>query len=103
MQEVSNIDFGVTSGFFKQMYWLMYREYLNVSRDIAALVGRFGITIMLSLLYGLIFLNAGSKDDSVPDNFNAHFGAITMNAISSMFGYVLYIYTYTYVHTNLYS
>lgn len=32
MQEVSVADFVTTSGFSKQMYWLMYREYLNVSR-----------------------------------------------------------------------
>lgn len=72
--------------FWKQVYLLTHRELLNVKRDVAALIGRFGVTIFLNVLYGLIFLNAGARDDSNPTNFNAHFGALTMVVISSMFG-----------------
>lgn len=69
-----------------QLQWLLYRELLNTQRDIGALIGRFGVTIFLNLLYGLIFFNAAGKNDSDPTNFNSHFGAMSMIAISSMFG-----------------
>lgn len=74
------------SSFFTQLYWLTFRELLNTQRDIASLAGRFGVTIFLSLLLGLIFMGAGSNDDSNPDNFSTHFGAITFTTIMSMFG-----------------
>ena len=70
----------------KQLYLLTNRELRNLIRDKGALIGRFGITIFLNILYGLIFFNAGGKDDSDPINFNTHFGALTMITISSMFG-----------------
>ena len=75
-----------TASFWVQLKWLSYREWLNTKRDIASLIGRFGVTIFLSILYGIIFLNAGNQDDSDPSNFQSHFGAITMTVISSMFG-----------------
>jgi hypothetical protein len=62
------------------------RELLNVVRDTTSLVARFGITIFLSVIFGLIFLGAGGRDDSSDVNFNSHFGAITMVLISAMFG-----------------
>jgi hypothetical protein len=74
------------AGFWKQLYFLTERELVMTFRDTASLIGRFGITIFLNLLYGLIFYNSGGKDDSDPINFNTHFGAVTMIAISSMFG-----------------
>lgn len=75
----------------KSSYWLqakllVHRELLNVSRDIGALIGRFGITILLNLLYGLIFLNVGGRDNADNTSFQSHFGGLTMAAISSMFG-----------------
>jgi len=81
-----DIVLNVKASFFKQLFWLLYRELLNMSRDKASLIGRFGITIFLNVLFGLIFLNAGNKDDSNPTNFNSHFGALTMVTIASMFG-----------------
>jgi hypothetical protein len=73
------------SGCF-QVGQLAFREAVNSKRDTAALIGRFGVTIFLSILFGLIFLNAGGKDDTDNSNFNSHFGAIAMILISSMFG-----------------
>jgi len=40
----------------------------------------------MNILFGLVFLNAGNRDDSNPTNFNTHFGALVMVTISSMFG-----------------
>jgi len=74
------------SSLMKQLTWLSWRELTNIRRDTTALAARFGITIFLNLLFGLIFLNAGNQDDSDPNNFNAHFGALTMVFIASMFG-----------------
>lgn len=76
----------VKSSFAKQIYWLSRREMFNVYRDTTSLTARFGITIFLSIIFGVIFLNAGGRDDSIDVNFNSHFGAITMVLISSMFG-----------------
>jgi len=76
----------IKTGFLKQLYYLTKRELISTVRDKASLMGRFGITIFLNLLYGLIFYNAAGQDDSDPTNFSTHFGAVTMIAISSMFG-----------------
>jgi len=48
-----------TASFCTQLGWLVHREMLNTQRDVAALIGRFGVTIFISFLLGLIFLNAG--------------------------------------------
>ena len=50
------------------------------------MIGRFGITIFLNLLFGIIFWGVGSTDQGDVTNFQNHFGAITMVTISSMFG-----------------
>lgn len=57
-----------------------------MQNETGALIGRFGITIFLNLLFSLIFLGAGNKDDTKFTNFQSHFGAVTMLTISSMFG-----------------
>lgn len=75
-----------TANFCTQLQWLLQREYLNLTRNKAALGARFGVTIFLNLLFGLIFLGAGGKDNADPDSFSTHFGAMTMITISSMFG-----------------
>ena len=84
--QMESVRFVSQSSWFKQLYHLTAREALNVSRDIPSLIGRFGITIVLNLLYGLIFLNAGGKGDSSYEDFNAHVGAVSMIVISSLFG-----------------
>ena len=76
----------VKASFFKQLYYLVQRECREVCRNKGALIGRFGITIFLNLLYSLIFLGAGGKDDTDYSNFSSHFGAIYMVSISMMFG-----------------
>ncbi len=80
------IEFKTESSFTKQLFALAKREVVNTYRDVAALIGRFGVTIVLNLLFGLIFLNAGGRDNGDSTNFNSHFGAMTMILISGMFG-----------------
>jgi len=76
----------IKSGVFRQMKWLVHREFLNTKRNIPAFVGRFGVTIILNIIFGLIFLGAGNKDNADQNHVNAHFGSLTMVFISSMFG-----------------
>ena len=64
----------------------MYREFTSIRRDTTALIARFGITIFLNLIFGLIFFRAGAGNNSVNAEFQAHFGAISLVTISSMFG-----------------
>ncbi len=82
----AELSFGSSAGFFKQLGWLLQREYQGLMRNKGALIGRFGVTIFLNLLFGCIFLNAGSRNNAIPVNYNTHFGCLTMATISSMFG-----------------
>jgi hypothetical protein len=70
----------------KQLYLLLDRELKQNWRDKASLIGRFGVTIFLNTLVGLIFAGAGARDSAHPDGLSSHFGAIVMVSIGSMFG-----------------
>jgi hypothetical protein len=76
----------VTAGFSRQLHYLLVREVQGTIRNKGALIGRFGVTIFLNILFSLIFLGAGHNDDSNNSNFQSHFGAVTMVTISTMFG-----------------
>lgn len=82
----SEVTFQVERSMLRQISALTFREATNTYRDVAALIGRFGVTAFLNLLFGLIFLGVGGKDNGDSSAFNNHFGAITMVLISSMFG-----------------
>ena len=84
--EEEEVIFQTQSSFFKQFTMLTYRETIGTTRDIYAIQVRFGVTIMLNVLYGLIFLGVGGKDNADSSNFNAHVGAVMMITIYSMFG-----------------
>lgn len=74
------------SSFIKQVGAISYREIINFFRDIPSLVARIGITAFLNILYGLIFLKAGSRDNGNTDDFNTHVGAMSMLVIFALFG-----------------
>jgi ABC-type multidrug transport system permease subunit len=76
----------IKSGYFTQLKWLFKREFTNTYRNKPALMGRFGVTIVLSLIFGLIFGGAGDSNNADQDEIGAHFGAMTMVMISAMFG-----------------
>jgi ABC-2 type transporter len=65
---------------------LFQREIQNLTRDIVALVARFGLTIFLSTLVGIIFLDVGASSPSVTSNLQSRFGSIVMVLLMSMFG-----------------
>lgn len=82
----SVMEFTSQSSFLKQILAISYREVVNAYRDTPALIGRFGVTVVLSLIFGLIFLRACGKDNGDQDNYNAHVGAISMVVIFGLFG-----------------
>jgi ABC-type multidrug transport system ATPase subunit len=68
----------VQADFFTQLYWITYRELINTIRNKQAIMGRFGVVVVINIIFSILFLRRGDKDDSVKDNFDAHFGAVTM-------------------------
>ena len=76
----------IKSSFFTQLKWLLSREFSNTFRNVPALAGRFGVTIVLNLIFGLIFQGAGDSNNADQDEISSHFGALTMVMISAMFG-----------------
>ena len=86
IEDDAHLPVPIKASFWTQLKTLIARDASITVRDIPALIARYGVTIVLNIIFGLIFLNAGNQDDSVASNFNAHFGAITMVATSSMFG-----------------
>lgn len=71
-------------GFFQQVVQLFVREVANLRRNKTVLKGRLGMTIMLSLFMGLIFLDVADEDFSVPSNLQSAFGGLIMVALASM-------------------
>jgi ABC-type multidrug transport system ATPase subunit len=53
-------------GFDTEVSLLFNRELKNLTRDTAAVGARFGLTIFLSVLIGVIFLDVGSTDPAEP-------------------------------------
>ncbi len=73
-------------GFLTQTLLLFQREILNLRRDTHAVAARYGISIFMGILIGVIFLNVGKSDPTVPSNLQSHFGALVMVTLTSMFG-----------------
>jgi ABC-type multidrug transport system ATPase subunit/ABC-type multidrug transport system permease subunit len=84
--DACTVELHVKSSFAKQLYYLSHREFVSTGRNIPALVGRFGVGIALSLIYGIIFQHASGRYDGEEINFQSHFGSVTMIGIFSMFG-----------------
>lgn len=54
-------------GLLKQTEMLFTREVQNLTRDTAALGARFGVTIFMAILIGVIFLHVGKTDPNEPN------------------------------------
>ena len=87
-QDTEDTDPAETSppGFLVQTKLLFDRELKNVGRDVASLGTRFGTTIFLGVLVGIIFLDVGETDSSKASNLQSHFGALIMCLLMGMFG-----------------
>lgn len=75
-----------TPSFVTQTYMLFSRELRNLRRDTASVGMRFGITIFLNVLFGVIFFGVGRNSNDVYVNSQSHFGALIMVQLSAMFG-----------------
>ena len=82
--ESVQLKFEQQSSFLKQTWYLLHRELVNSYRDIPALIGRFGVTIVLNLLFGLIYWQIGSRDISEAENFDGHVGALAILSLFSL-------------------
>lgn len=65
---------------------LFKREFKNLRRDTSAVTARFGITIFLGVLVGIIFFQVGKTDPNVASNLQSRFGGLIMVLMMSMFG-----------------
>ncbi len=68
-----------------QVFQLAQRGAQSTLRNRPALISRFGVVAVINLVTALIFLQAGNQDDSQVENFNAHYGVVTLIMISAMF------------------
>jgi excinuclease UvrABC ATPase subunit len=84
--ESEALEFQSESSFVRQILAISYREIINFFRDVPSLIARIGVTVILNVVYGLIFLGAGERDNADTENFNSHVGAISMLVIFSLFG-----------------
>ena len=73
-------------GFFTQTALLYRREVLQIKRDVPSTAARFGITIFINVLVGLIFKDVGKSDPAQYSNLQSRFGAIVMIVLNIMFG-----------------
>jgi len=69
-----------------QVKLLFQRELRGLQRNTVPLIARFGITIFLNVVFGLIFFDIGASDNSEVNNLNSHFGSLVMVLVSAMFG-----------------
>lgn len=77
-------DFKVQHSFTRQVMELTIREAVGTVRNYHGLIARFGITIFIYLLFGLIFMNAGKKDNGNASSLTNHFGGMTECLMGSM-------------------
>lgn len=73
-------------GFWTQTSLLFYREVVNITRDLTAIIARFSLTIFMGILVGIIFFNVGKTNPTQGLNLQSHFGALLMAIMLSMFG-----------------
>lgn len=81
-----DLTFHFESSFTKQVTKLTQREFLNITRDFHTLGVKFGLTVVMGILYGLIFYQIGGSNYGNIDDFNSHFGALVMVMIFSLMG-----------------
>eukprot|EP00981_Chlorochromonas_danica_P016089 scaffold15594_cov199-Ochromonas_danica.AAC.1 len=81
-----DVEFKAERSLSRQIMALTIREAVGTVRNVGALAARFGMTVFLYLLFGLIFLGVGGKDYSDDSNMTNHFGGITQLLLISMFG-----------------
>lgn len=72
-------------GFSVQTKWLLKREFMHFKRNTHPLRTRTGMTIMISLLAGVLFYEAAEEDFTNFINLQTAFGALLLALMGNMF------------------
>lgn len=86
LYDASIIDFSAESSFFKQLSLIVQREFQKTIRDYASIKAKVRITIVLNLLFGIIFFQSGKVDNGQMDQFAEHSGALTLIVLFNLVG-----------------
>lgn len=73
-------------GFITQVSMLFKRELQNIARNRKPLVARFAFSFIMSILVGILFLGIGGEGSEDFRVVQAHFGALVLVLMMSMFG-----------------
>ena len=73
-------------GFITQVSMLFKRELQNIARNRKPLVARFAFSFIMSILVGILFLGIGGEGSEDFLFIQAHFGALVLVLMMSMFG-----------------
>lgn len=73
-------------GFITQASMLFKRELRNIARNRKPLVARFAFSFIMSILVGILFLGIGGEGSEDFRVVQAHFGALVLVLMMSMFG-----------------
>lgn len=84
--DASIIDFHSESSFVKQFLLILQREFHKTIRDYPSLKAKIRITIVLNLLFGIIFYRSGRVDNGRMDLFAEHSGALTLIVLFNLIG-----------------
>jgi len=69
-----------------QFFWLLQRRAIGEARSFKGLLIGSSIGIFLSIVFGLLFMGAGGRNDAKVDNFSSHTGALVFIFISCQQG-----------------
>jgi ABC-type multidrug transport system ATPase subunit/ABC-type multidrug transport system permease subunit len=86
---VSNRGAVKTAGLWEQTWLLFLRELKNLQRNTHALKVRTGMTVLISLLIGMIFYQVAKNDFTEYINVQSTFGALLMALVANVFSTVL--------------
>ncbi len=81
-----DLNFHFESSFTKQVKELTIRELYNTFRDVHTIAFKYILTVLMNMLYGLIFYKIGGSNYGSFDDFNSHFGALIMIQIFCLMG-----------------
>ena len=76
-------------GIGTQTFMLFSRELKNLKRDTGALGARIGLTTLMAVLIGVIFLDVGKQDPSQSKNLQSQFGALVLVVINVSRGFAV--------------
>ena len=86
---ISSVPMENRVGFATQTIWLLQRNVQDFTRNIHPLRTRTAMTLLISVLAGILFYDAADKDFKDFVNLQTAFGALLLSLMSTMFSTVL--------------